>query len=162
MDIYPAVQPRTLHGEPYWALAMPGYQGLGARGTTMSIAKTQQSPRHHTLLSWGLILVWTKTVTSGRSSEFPNLSRLGSLTSRWGDLPSSLLLIYCPKNTRQLKEVGGLVHRGDISTWEIGRLPGTWGQPDLQREWCLARQDNRFKKKKKNLKNTFDPSSSKN
>lgn len=45
---------------------MPSHQGLGARGTTGSIAKTWVTPRHHTLLNWGLNLVWTKTVTSGQ------------------------------------------------------------------------------------------------
>lgn len=53
---------------------MPGYQGLGARGTTMSTAKTQETPRYHTLLSWGLILVWAQVKIS--QSIVPQVPRL--------------------------------------------------------------------------------------
>lgn len=53
---------------------MPRYQGLGARGTTGCTAKTWVTPRHHTLLSWGLILVWTQIVTSGQNLPIDHAS----------------------------------------------------------------------------------------
>lgn len=41
---------------------MPNYlPRIDAEGQMVRIAKTHETLRHHTLLSWELILVWTQT-----------------------------------------------------------------------------------------------------